>query len=201
MSACHFSRLDDRRTVFIDAARNLFVTRGYAATSLGDIVAESGGSLATLYKLFNNKEGLFRAVLVQHMQSGAEVIDSIAASQQEFEPALYLIGDRLHAMLLEPTKMAMFRIVIARSMEDPDFARSFYEETIEQTHGAIERFLSDWRDKGVTLSREPGELATIFLSLIIYDFQLEAISRAPMLAHRTDTLSDRVEFFIRGAVL
>ena len=47
----------------MEAARVLFVEKGYEHTSLGDIVERSGGSLATVYKLFGNKDGLYRSAL------------------------------------------------------------------------------------------------------------------------------------------
>ena len=50
---------DARRQAIMDAAKALFLSKGYAATSLEEIIATSGGSLATLYKLFGNKQGLW----------------------------------------------------------------------------------------------------------------------------------------------
>ena len=48
-----------RRRAILDAAAALFLERGFADTSVGDVVKRSGGSLATLYSLFGSKEGLF----------------------------------------------------------------------------------------------------------------------------------------------
>ncbi|NIK70946.1 TetR/AcrR family transcriptional regulator [Paenibacillus sp. BK033] len=42
-----------------DAARNLFVQKGYKATSIEDIVKATGCSAGNIYYHFKNKEGLF----------------------------------------------------------------------------------------------------------------------------------------------
>lgn len=47
----------------IAAATNEFITNGYSKTNLTDIIKRSGGSLSTIYELFGDKQGLFKAVL------------------------------------------------------------------------------------------------------------------------------------------
>ena len=46
----------------LQAAREVFLEQGYEAASVNDVVRRAGGSLATLYAQFGNKEGLFQAV-------------------------------------------------------------------------------------------------------------------------------------------
>ncbi|NUS71372.1 MAG: helix-turn-helix transcriptional regulator, partial [Ensifer adhaerens] len=55
-------RSDTTRAAILDAARGLFVTRGYADTSTPDIVAAAGLSRGALYHHFEDKKALFRAV-------------------------------------------------------------------------------------------------------------------------------------------
>ena len=62
-----FGRTPDRgvarRQAFLLAAREVFLEQGYEAASVNDVVRRAGGSLATLYAQFGNKEGLFLAVV------------------------------------------------------------------------------------------------------------------------------------------
>lgn len=55
MKGCRPNRLEERRSALLTAAQNLFLEQGYERTTLGDVVARAGGSLATLYKLFGDK--------------------------------------------------------------------------------------------------------------------------------------------------
>ena len=56
-------RSAERKEKFIQAGMEIFLEKGYENTSLTDIIKKSGGSLASVYKFFENKEGLFRAIV------------------------------------------------------------------------------------------------------------------------------------------
>lgn len=55
-------RGEERRLALLLCATDLFLERGYDAVSLDDIVNHAGGSKASIYKYFGNKEGLFTAI-------------------------------------------------------------------------------------------------------------------------------------------
>jgi AcrR family transcriptional regulator len=46
----------------MDAARDLFVSKGWAATGMRDVAAAAGVSIETVYSHFSSKRGLLRAV-------------------------------------------------------------------------------------------------------------------------------------------
>jgi AcrR family transcriptional regulator len=50
------------RQAIVDAARDLLVANGYAATTIGEIARRAGVSVETVYKAFGNKAGLAKAV-------------------------------------------------------------------------------------------------------------------------------------------
>jgi len=51
------------RERLLEAAMRLFATKGYAATSVRDIVSAAGVTAPSLYHHFGNKEGLFLAIM------------------------------------------------------------------------------------------------------------------------------------------
>jgi AcrR family transcriptional regulator len=59
------AHLDARRQQIVDAARTCFATRGFARTSLPDIVAESGLSTGAIYRYFSSKDDIVLAVCEQ----------------------------------------------------------------------------------------------------------------------------------------
>lgn len=56
-------RRAERREQILDAATRAFATGGFAATSLDDIAAEAGVTRVLLYRHFDSKAGMYRAVL------------------------------------------------------------------------------------------------------------------------------------------
>src|SRR3954469_4352156 len=53
---------DVNRRAILDAARELFLSHGYAATTIAEIASAAGVSVETVYKAFRNKPGVAKAV-------------------------------------------------------------------------------------------------------------------------------------------
>ncbi|HEV7307339.1 helix-turn-helix domain-containing protein [Ensifer sp.] len=68
-------RSDTTRAAILDAARGLFVSRGYADTSTPDIVAAAGLTRGALYHHFEDKKALFRAVAEREAGNVAAAIE------------------------------------------------------------------------------------------------------------------------------
>lgn len=78
-----------RYELIVKTALELFLEKGYEKTSLSDIVAISGGSLSSIYTFFENKEGLFEAIVEQEIDALIKEIDEkidlkISHSLEEF---------------------------------------------------------------------------------------------------------------------
>lgn len=59
------SHLDARRQQIVDAARRRFASHGFARTSIGDLVDETGLSNGAIYRYFASKEDIVIAVCEQ----------------------------------------------------------------------------------------------------------------------------------------
>jgi AcrR family transcriptional regulator len=83
-------RTDATRTALVNAARELFEARGFAATSTPEIVAAANVTRGALYHHFTDKTELFHAVARQVAQ---EVADGIAQrSRRHKKPAEALLA-------------------------------------------------------------------------------------------------------------
>jgi TetR/AcrR family transcriptional regulator, transcriptional repressor of aconitase len=73
--------LDARRAQIVDAARVRFAAQGFAGTSMGDIVAESGLSTGAIYRYFAGKDELVLAVCEQGAEAFPQALtaEAIAA--------------------------------------------------------------------------------------------------------------------------
>lgn len=72
-----------RRAAILQAAAHAFGLSGYAATSVDDVAAAAGITKLIVYRHFETKEALYRAVLVQVFERQAELfMESIADGLQ-----------------------------------------------------------------------------------------------------------------------
>ncbi len=84
------SRTESTRRVLIDAARVLFVERGYANTSTPDIVTAAGVTRGALYHHFSDKTDLLFTV---SSEMANEVSEAVIDSSRKSKNALIALGD------------------------------------------------------------------------------------------------------------
>ncbi len=74
------------RRVILDRARHLFATKGYAATGTEEIISELGITRGALYHQFNDKLGVFKAVISEaYVEITAYIKDRIQPLDDNWE--------------------------------------------------------------------------------------------------------------------
>ncbi|MFC7621648.1 TetR/AcrR family transcriptional regulator [Microlunatus sp. GCM10028923] len=84
------AHLDARRRQIIDAARTQFATRGFAGTSMTDLVEASGMSVGAIYRYFKGKDEIIAAICAESSQ--ALPAELTAASVAEFLERLRVLA-------------------------------------------------------------------------------------------------------------
>lgn len=184
----------------VDAARELFISEGYDATSLTSVVQRSGGSLATLYKLFGNKEGLLLAIVVDDPQRPDFVKEISTLAEVGRPPATILrdIGLQLASRLAEPGFVALLRVLIGQSLRDQEWAKRLDAIVGKPAEDTLAASFECWQRNGIVGARHDArELAGAFLSLIIYPFEALAI-RGRAVGTERDAIKRNIERFVAG---
>ncbi|WP_265922908.1 TetR/AcrR family transcriptional regulator [Cupriavidus nantongensis] len=83
-------RTETTRQALTEAARALFVSRGYAETSTPEVCAAAGITRGALYHHFADKRDLFRHVLAE--EAAAVAVDIETATPPEQDPAEALLS-------------------------------------------------------------------------------------------------------------
>lgn len=130
-----------RRQAFLEAAREVFLEQGYEAASVNDVVRRAGGSLATLYAQFGNKEGLFRAVMVDQYQRFVSALATEAIDHQSLEEGLQAIGEHFMRALLSPKNLAYLRIFVGEGRKLPKTLLEQQSVGAEKLHALVAEFL------------------------------------------------------------
>lgn len=172
-------RRERRRLAMIAAARALFLERGYDAVTLGEIVRLSGGSLSTLYDLFENKGGLLAAIVAEERFEGLERLDSVVSRGESPAATLLAIAASIHEDLTRPDVIGLMRIVMAESLRDTAFARAIYESAHRPKLVWLAALFGRWAEQGQARIANPMLAAQFFFGLVLHGAQMRALFGAP----------------------
>lgn len=151
-----------RRHAFLEAARRVFLDQGYEAASVNDVVRMAGGSLATLYAQFGNKEGLFLAVVQdQYERFTRATVAPANIEHLELEEGLQTIGEQFVRNLLDPDSLAFFRVVVGEGRKFPEQLQRYIVIGSDKIRAMIGRFL---KLKGVKVD-DPEVAATYLMEM------------------------------------
>jgi AcrR family transcriptional regulator len=131
-----------RRQAFLDAARKVFLENGYEAASVNDVVAVAGGSLATLYGQFRNKEGLFLAVCQQQHDRFIEDMLPARNDALPLEEGLQAIGEQFLSALIAPDALAFYRIMLGGAHTHPQLFQRYVVEGGARVIAVVGGYLS-----------------------------------------------------------
>ncbi|EHK66428.1 TetR/AcrR family transcriptional regulator [Achromobacter arsenitoxydans] len=137
-----------RRLRLLDAATQSLLEHGYAQTSIQRIVQQAGGSAATAYQLFGNKEGLLAAVLQHELDKMQAAVFPAALPDQPVGPALHDLAVRLLTYAVQPQAVALHRLLVAECHRMPQLAASLQQAVDKQVHEPLEQCLRQACDRG-----------------------------------------------------
>ncbi len=142
-------RKEARPGELLDAALDLFVEKGYAATRSEEVAVRAGVSKGTLFLYFPSKEELFKAVvrenMVRHQTEGAEEIARFEGPTAELLQYLMLEWWRRYGA----TKASgISKLVMSEASNFPDLARFFQEEVVTPGHAMVRSVLQRGIDRG-----------------------------------------------------
>ena len=121
-------RPDDRAREIIQAALELFVTRGFAATKLGDVARAAGVSKGLPYVYFKSKEELFKAVIAEAI--GDPLVRANAFVERYDGRAEDLLRElvSMFRRFAESPSGGVVKLILAEAGNFPEVARFFCED-------------------------------------------------------------------------
>lgn len=162
----HSPRLADRRRKFVEAAERLFLERGYAGTSVNEVVRIAGGSLATLYAEFGTKEDLFEAVLSRRAGALFEGNWREAARTGDLAGALRELAARMQARILSADSLAIYRLAVAEAPRFAGLRKAFLNIGLRGFMGHLSDHFAQLARAGRLRIDDPALAAERFLALL-----------------------------------
>lgn len=176
---CQIDRLsprERRQSAILDAAESLFLEQGYERTSLAEIVKHSGGSLATLYELFGNKQGLLHAIATRWCDEAMlRSLDDDATAELSSVETLKAYAHRQSELMEDPRAVALMRMLISESLRDREFALQIYRDLHVPALEELVALFTQWTATGRAEIDDPKAAARLFFDIVVGDSMLNTL--------------------------
>jgi AcrR family transcriptional regulator len=128
------------RSAMLDAARRLFLERGFAAATMPDIAEEAGVSVQTVYKVFGNKPGLAKAVFDVAIAGDDEPVpmverDSLRRVRDEPDPRKKFVHYGEHLAAVAPRHVPIQLVILAAAATDLEAGKVWQQLQNERLRG------------------------------------------------------------------
>jgi len=197
-----------RYELIVKTALELFLKNGYEKTSLSDIVAISGGSLASIYTFFESKEGLFQAIIEQEIDALIKEVDEridlkISHSLEEF---LTKFATIIFSIICTKKNISLGRIMMS---EGPKNGGKLGRVFLDQILNRIDLMLIDFFERDEIKSQLNPKFSAKFITkcfiqsvigLCYYDSLM--LNEEPKLSkkEREEHVTLCVELFLNGII-
>jgi AcrR family transcriptional regulator len=151
----------EKRARVMEAARRLFVERGYSATTTADVARHAGVSEGILFHHFGSKEGLLAAVAGEYGRGLAAAMFEAAP----LGPTPPSAGDMLRrAFAFVREQGALARLLVLTT--DPTGRQLAREASRAEIVGALARGFADWSARGLLRPMDPQIAAELLFALV-----------------------------------
>jgi AcrR family transcriptional regulator len=158
---------DERQAALLEAARRVFVRRGYGGARMADIAAEAQASYGLLYHYFPTKEAIYLA-LVRTAVEGSVSVTAAARDRpgDPLERLRWLTDEILHGMRDQP-ELPLLMAQAAAGEEIPAAARAEAARAARQTMVNVTAIVAAGQATGQLAAGDPDELAWTYLALVL----------------------------------
>ena len=155
-----------KRQAILDAAKTLFLSHGYANTSMDAVAAEAGVSNLTVYSHFNDKETLFSAAVMAKCEEQLPPLFFELPAGIAVEKVLLNIARGFHQLINSDESVNLHRLIMALGSQDPKLSLIFFEAGPQRMVQGMERLLTQIHDSGALSIDLPRNAAEHFFCLI-----------------------------------
>ena len=127
-------RKERTKSELVEAARTVFLRRGFHRASLDEIAEEAGYTKGAVYSNFDGKDALFLAAFEEHFRRRAEAYAEVIFDQDDIEDSYRIVG----------------RLWREANERDPEWARVLNEFLIHASRDeSLRRAVHEVRERGV----------------------------------------------------
>ena len=192
-------RAQAKRQQITNAARSLFLSQGFARTTMDAVTAEAGVSKQTLYAYFPSKTDLLVAILSDAQQALPTATGvRPPASREELRELLVGFGERLMDTMLTDDVIAVLRLLLGEAVHLPELRPTFLEALPLQLLGRARAILEAAAANGVVRLDHPDVSVRMLVGpLMSYVIFGGLMASGPPQRPTADTVEWLVDAYLR----
>ena len=162
------------KALLIKIATSLFAEKGYASTSVREIVERAGVTKPVLYYYFKNKEGLFHAILEEAYLELEALLAQQLESQESFHDRIVAFSRQLYNLGMahqDLNRMAQ-NLMFGPPKGVPAYDFDRYRERILH---AIRAIYEEGLARNEVKASDPEEVAFLVFGLLSFCFNLDCL--------------------------
>ncbi len=155
-----------KREAILEAAKALFLSLGYANTSMDAVAAAAGVSKLTVYSHFTDKQTLFCSAVMATCQLQLPDLLFEYPEGAAVEEVLLTIARGFQALVSSDEAVKLCRLIMAQGSLDPSFGEYFYEAGPKRVLAGMEALLRGAHERGLLRVDNPRRAAEHFFCLV-----------------------------------
>jgi AcrR family transcriptional regulator len=180
-------RADARPDELLDAALELFMQHGFAATRVEQIADKAGLSKGAVYRYFASKEEILESIVRRGISPLTQRATALATAGEQPAPViLRAVLSTIVTGLMDKRTMAIPRIVLSEAGNFPALAKMYRREVIDVGIAAMSKIIQQGIDEGSFRPVEPSAtiknilgplMAHLLLSQVFGDGQKQTVEQ------------------------
>jgi len=150
-------RAEARPDEVLDAALDLFIENGFAATRVDDIAKRAGLSKGAVYLYFPSKEAIIEALVRRALVPVASnAADFVAHFDGDPRIAVSTVMKMLAGTMANPRFMAIPKLIVREVVNFPELAAMYRRELLDHAIPALEGLIRRGVDNGYLRQVDPA---------------------------------------------
>ena len=201
LPAARRRRKDARPQELLDAALDLFVEKGFAATRAEEVAQRAGVSKGTLYLYYPSKEELLKAAIAHHLSSRiAATTEEVRLIEGPMAPVLRDMMVPWWQQTYASPASGTFKLIISEVRNFPEIANFYVREVIEPGHQLVgmilQRGIASGEFRAVNIENAVHSLLLPMVMLCAHKHALGACT--PHAIDASKFIADHVELVLSG---
>ncbi len=165
---------NNSRERLLETATELFAEKGYAATSVREIVERAGVSKPVLYYYFKSKEGLFYAILDWATEVQKEILNEIFEARGTVQERLAFLYRRIQEGIREYQSLYIMihGLIFGPPQGIPEYDFASYQRRMLD---AVKRIYSEGVSTGELRHIDADEVAFLVLALLDFSLNMDVV--------------------------